>query len=137
MLCFSCILYLEYRAAVSGLYMPLLHEHSGKTKGTMLPSGLPDHEFQQPTARRLLGASFSTLAICSCFPRAGSRGRMCILLFFPSPHTCGATKAMDQARSLETCSRNLFDLVFFQTSFFLKSGCQKNLSIIEIIYKER
>jgi hypothetical protein len=24
MLCFSCILYLEYRAAVSGLYMPLV-----------------------------------------------------------------------------------------------------------------
>jgi hypothetical protein len=23
MLCFSCVLYLEYRAAVSGLYMPL------------------------------------------------------------------------------------------------------------------
>lgn len=27
----------------------------------------PDHEFQQPTRRLLIGASFSTLAICCCF----------------------------------------------------------------------
>jgi hypothetical protein len=30
MLCFSCILYLEYRAAVSRLYMPLNQKHKNQ-----------------------------------------------------------------------------------------------------------
>jgi hypothetical protein len=41
MLCFSCILYLEYRAAVSGLYMPSRAQYVRKDiniTGTLRPA---------------------------------------------------------------------------------------------------
>lgn len=59
----------------------------------MLPSGLkdtqlqnPDNELQQPTGRRLIGASFSTLAICCCFPALGPAADAdgALILFFPT-----------------------------------------------------
>jgi hypothetical protein len=40
MLCFSCVLYLEYRAAVSRLYMPLVcHTHRYDTLETYFAYG--------------------------------------------------------------------------------------------------
>jgi hypothetical protein len=36
MLCFSCVLYLEYRAAVSRLYMPLLLEEESARESSDL-----------------------------------------------------------------------------------------------------